>query len=417
MLPYPDRSLCDRDPALPGLALLLDSTRLSAWGSELLGRAVTVRRQYLRYKPGTSCVLYADADGLPLLISAGRPASPEKHRKIVARAGENVLGQDHALGVLVGTPAADRHLRALAPLMDPARRPDALHRLGLGQEYAATDHLTLLRYKPHRRHVLLIRPDDAPPALVRVYERGGARAGASRLSELRGNGGLHTPGLLGRDFRRDALAVEYLPGHPVDGAPAGDFAAAGEALARLHGLRGLRLRRHSAAEEIRATRAAARHLGVLLPELAGDAQLIADRIVAGLQHHRGVARPVHGDFSADQAIRQPDASIALIDLDAACIADPATDLGSAAAALLRDRSLGLLSDQGCAERHQALLAGYADAAGPINAERLAVHTAAHVLRRSYEPFRLAQHARWDEVAAELLEAAGNTLAGAEGVAC
>src|SRR5699024_7949270 len=111
VLHSPDLRLVERDPALPGLAILLDATRLSAWVTELLGRPVRVRRRYLRYKHGTSCVLYAAADGLPLLISALRPAWPEKHQKLIERAGAAVLGQDPARGALIATPSADRHLR------------------------------------------------------------------------------------------------------------------------------------------------------------------------------------------------------------------------------------------------------------------------------------------------------------------
>src|SRR5699024_1419777 len=63
MLPPAEQSLVDRDPDLPGLALLLDRDRLTRWLGSLLGRSVTVRRHHLRYKPGTSCVLHVQASG------------------------------------------------------------------------------------------------------------------------------------------------------------------------------------------------------------------------------------------------------------------------------------------------------------------------------------------------------------------
>lgn len=417
MLLSPDLRLVERDPALPGLAILLDATRLSAWVTELLGRPVRVRRRYLRYKHGTSCVLYADADGLPLLISALRPAWPEKHQKLIERAGAAVLGQDPARGALIATPSADRHLRALAPLLDPLRRADALHRLGLGSEVEAAEPPRLLRYKPHRRFVGLCTATDGRPLLLRLYTRGQARAAATRLSELRSTPGVPTPRLLGRDFRRDALAVEYLPGQPVEYGTAGSYERAGHALGQVHSLRGLRLQRRSTAEEIRAVRAATRQLGVLLPHLAEDANHLGAEIAQRLHRLPPVARPAHGDFSADQAIEGPTGQISLIDLDAACIADPAADLGSAAAALLRDAALGHLTTQECAHRRQALQEGYAVTAGALDPRRLAAHTAAQLLRRTYEPFRLAQTAHWDTAAEELLHAAADTLGAATGVNC
>src|SRR5690625_6225450 len=81
MLPPAEQSLADRDPDLPGLALLLDCDRLTRWLGSLLGRPVTVRRHHLRYKPGTSCVLHVEAGGRPLLVAATARSEAAKHAK------------------------------------------------------------------------------------------------------------------------------------------------------------------------------------------------------------------------------------------------------------------------------------------------------------------------------------------------
>ena len=77
MLRAADQDLVARDPAVPGLAVLLDDEALGRWLSEHMQTTARVRVRYLRhlrYKHATSCVLAGDVDlpgsGSPCLVSA-----------------------------------------------------------------------------------------------------------------------------------------------------------------------------------------------------------------------------------------------------------------------------------------------------------------------------------------------------------
>lgn len=425
MLTAAEESLARRDPALPGLGLLLDEERLAEWLSPALGRVVRVHRRHLRYKPGTSCVMSADADGQVLLLTAHPPANTVKHVKTRERAGRALVSEQPALGVLAATPAADRDLRALALLADAESRRRLVGRLlGAGAWAGPVADPAPLRYKPHRRWVGVLTAGAGDPVLLRVYRREAARAAAAALAALEG-GMPRTPRLLGRSRRHGALAVEFLAGSPLDrpagvrAGPVAGYAEAGGALARLHRRTGIPLPVRPVDADVAAVRDAARQLGALLPELAVPACETADRIAACLVRPgepgavgRSVevpAVPIHGDFSPDQAVRAPDGTVGLIDLDSAALGDPAADLGCAAAALSRDVALGTVSVPEATARLTALLAGYAAAEGPAGVERARVHAAAHVLRRAVEPFRLGLTPDWPDAARELLACAEAAL--------
>ncbi len=114
-----DADLAARDPALPGLPVLLDDAALTGWlAAHGLGPA---RRRYLRYKPGTNCLLGLDLAG----DSGARSAvlttwAPGRSRKLDrARAAAPpgaVLAADEERGLLLTAPCADLRLPAVAAL-------------------------------------------------------------------------------------------------------------------------------------------------------------------------------------------------------------------------------------------------------------------------------------------------------------
>lgn len=409
MLSPAEKSLVLRDHSLPGLGLLLDDERLSGWVADLLGQEVCAQRRHLRYKPGTSCDLHVDVGGRPLLVSAHPPLDEAKHAKTRARSGTAMIGSEPGLGVLVATPAADRDLRGLALLYDDGGRAHLLDRLfGEGQLVHADAELTMVRYKPRRRWVGLLTARDDHQVLLRVFRRDTAPSAAVGLCALQG-GIPRTPRLLGLDRRYGVVAVEFLPGQPVHDGQVAAFGQAGAALARLHRRNEPSLPDRLLAAEASAVHATSRHLGVLLPALAAAATRLAEEITARLEQMVEIRVPVHGDFSADQAVVGPNGEVGLIDLDSAGLGDPAADLGCAAAALGADVVLGELTESERGARQDALHDGYLRAGGPAAADRVAVHTAAHLLRRTIEPFRLGLTPSWPAAAHDLLSRAEETI--------
>lgn len=361
MLSPADAALAARDPALPGLRVLLDDAALAG----LLGGPVT--RRYLRYKPGTSCVLAAVVDGRDVAVTVVADDGVGKLAKTVgqAPAGSVLLERP---GLLVTTPRADRDLPGL-------RRLDhTLVRLGL-----PAGPVRRLSWKPARRFVGLL--GHGPSGVVLRLHR--------VLPDL--PAGL--PGVrpvLAQHRRLAVRALPFVPGRPLDallreGPSTGALHRAGEALAALHDAAVADLPRVEV--DLAAAGAA---VGVLLPDLAD----VAADLAAGLVPGTGDA-VLHGDFSADQVVVDgPD--VVLIDLDRVRRGAPADDLGCwRAAALLH----GLP-----ASAQTALHEGYAGVRPVPDADEIGLHAAAHLLRRAADPFR-SGHADWEPQVRRLLAAA------------
>jgi hypothetical protein len=366
--------LVEADPELTALPFALDDGRLDGLLAEH-GRRLQARRA-VRYKPGTSVVVTLDLDDGPAWLLGTTPALTAKVAKTAEQAPVgSVIAADVDGGLLLARPAADRDLPG-------ARHPERTLRRLLPDLFARPHILRPLVHNAQRRWVAHVRPtgDDTETGavLLRAYRHVRFRA---HLAVLRRVGDLTplAPPLLAQSTRRATLAVEFVPGEPLDAAlargHAGDaeLRAVGRALADLHGSR----RPYLPAADAGAHRASARQVARLLPHLADRVQDLAARVDAGLAGSADEAGALcHGDFSADQVVLRPDGAVSLIDWDHACTGAGGDDLAGAAAAGLDGRTLTALHD------------GYAELR-PLPG-RLHLRTAAALLRRAPEPFRRAE---------------------------
>ena len=396
MLTPADASVAARDPALPGLAVVLDADALSA----LLGaRAV---RRYVRYKPGTSCVVAARLDtGDDAVVTAYAEDDRRKADKTSAGCPDAVLAHDAGRRVLAVQPSADRDLPALAVLADSRRRGRLLRRLlpgGLPGVEVST-----LAYKPHRRWVG--RADVSVHAVVlRAYPPLAATAAADNVRRLQRTAP-RTPRLLGHDPGSGLVAVEHLPGHDLaqavrlHRAGAEEVQAAGRALAALHASSVDGTATRPAPNDAGAVRAAAAHLAALCPDLGALAAELAEELVRRLDGLPDLRRTVHGDFSLDQVVLDG-SEVALIDLDRAGTGHPAGDLATAAAAC----AVASPADPHTPVLLAALHAGYGQVASLPDPRAVELLTAVALLRRAAEPFRAARP-RWHEEAESLVRQA------------
>lgn len=321
------------DAGVPGVALIADGdalrSRLAEAGEDLTDRG------YVRYKPGTSLVAALRLASGPAFAYAVGAAARPKLAKIVDRAPAGALVLT-ALddGLLIARPAADRDLPALADVRRLARLSPA----GSDPRDWST-----FAYKPQRRWVGRALDDPAAPVLraYRPRELSGVLTGWQLAAQVRRERpDLLLPGLRGVAERHGLIAVDWLPGQPLDrllaadGATAGDLVAVGAALARLHDAL-QRPQRQPGSDPGRAAAAVVRELGTVLPRLRGRAAGLVRRLMA----RRPAAcwlHPVHGDFSADQVIIDSGSSVAIADWDRAGWGDPAADLGSLRATGLGD---------------------------------------------------------------------------------
>ena len=320
------------DPAVPGLALLLDDARLGRW-LEAHGQRLRERR-YVRYKPGTSCVVGLRLDsGWAFALATSAAGRPKLDK--LGGPGQGLLALDERHGLALASIWADRDLPALADL------PRAVARLlpDLGPHEVRT-----LVHKPHRRWVGLVEAPGAPrPVLLRAYRRARAADAASRLKLARRVGRVvQVPRLLARTTRYAALAVEFVPGEPlhapsVAGAAGAPLAEVGRALARVH-------RREPAGmppTDVADPAATVDLVATLLPHLRPRASDLLAALVA-----RRPARPeprvCHGDFSLDQVVVRADGGLAFVDWDRGGAGAPGADLGSLVASGLAGPALGEL---------------------------------------------------------------------------
>lgn len=398
MLTPADLEVVERDPALPGLALVLDhdalADRLRAVRPEL--GLVSARATYVRYKPGTSCLVgyrLELADGEVLAFAkAYRRGDAAKATKARSKGGTAVA----AVGdlVMVAHVAGDRDLPAAGGLERAGGRHRRLLRRVLPDAPQCWDAVPrCLRYKPERRWVGVVEHEGEPVALVKAYRRDDLVRAHAGLRFARGISPA-TPRLLGVSRRVAALASSWLPGETLSellarpGGAVPTLEVAGEALAALHAGPPSGLPVATAEDDAGALHSAAEHLSAVAPRLGAAAvalsKSLGSRLVTGAPE-AGMAR--HGDFSPDQVV-QGDHGVALLDFDNAEFGDPAADLGQFVASLWVAHLVSTAPGPPAVSAVADFLAGYEAGGGVAIPGRVADHAAAALVRLAVEPFRV-----------------------------
>jgi Ser/Thr protein kinase RdoA (MazF antagonist) len=441
MLWQADAALVARDPALPGLATLLDPAALTAQVNTAL--AVTpdatgvcvgkMEPYYVRYKAGTNgLVAYQvqTARGPLYLHGVALPFGEEaKALKMVERAQPSIVGPGCLyladLALLVTFFPNDRRLKSVAHLADEENGQRLWPRLAPAQPALAAATLTPLRYKPERRYVARLRhrdgAPDAPEFLLRLYAE---EAYADALTNQRAfhcTERVRIARLVGKSERRGALLLEWLPGTPLDElllqpreTTAVALSAAGQALAALHAQRPALSQQYTPSAECQALAAAGAALADLLPAAAHRVQLLQERLRLLLTHAPTARCTIHGDFSADQVLwldvpalgaqcAAGQAPVALLDFDRAGVGAAAADLGAFAAHLHQLELRGLLTAAQRRASMAQLLAGYAACADAVpDADEIGAQSAVRLLRLAPDAFRQRWSAAWPAYTAAVI---------------
>jgi hypothetical protein len=350
-----DADLVARERALPGLPVLLDAdafAELLRGLSPAFARA-SIQATYVRYKPGTRCLVAFEVRGpdTPPCVYA---TAYEPGRWAARRAAADARGLRPATSaidaraVLVSLFPADARLRALASLGDPARSAPLLRKLAPAWPSLHGVQVSTLAYKPERRYVGLLRGDGSR-AVIKLYaDAAFARARAAVVTPLLSDL-LATPRCIGRSRRHRAMVLEWLPGDRLsdwlasDAVPVDDVRRAGLALAELHRqLRGDRSRIPCTAPGLALRRA--RRRGAVAR--AGRSRRAARRRTAAALAEPAPVQPIHGDFYGGQVLAGP-GPIGILDLDRVCAGDPAADVGNFVAHL-EYAAVDGSADGGCA---------------------------------------------------------------------
>ncbi len=420
MLPPSDREIVRSDPHLPGLSVVLDADALVEtlrphWPH---ARLTAVGHDYIRLKPGTSCIVggtaVVDDQAWPIYTKVLPVGSPKLARPFdrepVAGPGGLVPVTIGRLGLTIWPFPNDAELRPLARLSRAGDRARLLSAVSAVDPSASTGRLVTLAYKPERRYVAAWTPEGQPSATLRLHAEAYSRAlSAARL--LRSCGDLRVPSLIGHADRWRAMLVDWVRGtslidvlHAPEADVASVFARVGAALAELHAQAPTGLPALGRAEIATAVNAASAHVAWTLPDVSGRASSLAQRVTQTLSGDwASVATAVHGDFYAKQVLIDA-GHVAIVDLDDAALGDPMVDVGNFVAHLELDVVRGRLPADTAARAGAAFVSGYAVARGPGALNRLDGYVAAAIVKLAPRPFR-DRAANWPEQTTALLERA------------
>jgi Ser/Thr protein kinase RdoA (MazF antagonist) len=433
MLAPDDAAIVERDRELPGLATLLDETRfLQTLQSHLPDSPATfhaARANYVRYKPGVSCLVGYElatsagvADAYASALRSGevdKLSKSPKHAVTSPVAGvPHVVVPHEALSVVFAP--NDREVAGIGLLWGVSTRRDFINLLLPEQPrlwHAAPQRLA---YKPERRHVALLADDtDAPRIVVKLYSAAGygaARCAAKACSRV---AGVEVQRLAGRYDRRQALAFGWLQGVPLTALLRGADGHAtvvpvvervGEAIARLHHVprTAYALPTQTAATEVARLNAAASSIEALVPSLGGRVRQLAQ----DLAPHLTLDTPglVHGDFYDAQVLVNRD-QIAFLDFDEAAVGAAAQDIGNFIAHLHADALATALSQEWVESLSASLLRGYGGT-GHM-AQTAGLWSVAALLRLAPEPFRTRRDG-WAVLTESIIRRAEELFAGAVG---
>lgn len=338
------------DPMLPDLQLAWSpSGRLALLNDELLpalgleAPAVRCSIEDMSYSPGRECVVtYAfrlDGEDVNRLAVATF-AKDDRLAGLFARAhrgrpGAALLSDRRCLVELF---PVDWRLPRLTLLTDPIRAASMLGRAA--RRHLPASRVTVLRYRPHQRCVLLYESDGAE-AIAKAFVR--ADAAAASLEVIRSLQAssralaLTVPTPLTFNGARDTILMERLGGKSlkaVIGATSSEGTVAelvelsAGALVRLHGLRLPGGTERSFIGEVGDLRRRSARLSAVAPDLAVELDRVLPRLesLAPLLGWRGRSF-VHGDFKPSQMLLR-DGRLALVDFDRAARGDPALDVGN-----------------------------------------------------------------------------------------
>jgi hypothetical protein len=373
-LKHLDHTLAGRDAALPGLPYLLDSHRLS----DLLGEPVHVTR--VRYKPHTSLLVafrrtrngsfdygWALTRGVKANSKLLRREEASRLRGGDVRILHAGLRSPDAL-VAVGGVEDDWGLQEnLAWLHEYGldrlglRRPAGISLLG--------GSTSVLRYKPGRCLVLLLRNGGAP-VVVKVAAKP-LHTGRQEFHDLLHSNGVPVLPQLGdaECARHGITACAAWGGGDLSGLEESDgVRRAGQALARVHGISapgpgtGSPHLPLDPADRLAETRSM---VAWLHPELEEPARRLESALHILLAERGSRAQVlVHGNFSPEQVLVQA-SEVRILDFEQARIGAAEADLGSYAAAEEAGSSVPSVGRGGSAggAATACLSQGYAEAGG------------------------------------------------------
>ena len=423
MLSRADAAIVERDRRLPGLRTLLDPQAFC----ESLARIApesnigSARARYLRYKPGTSCLvayevqvsgesvgMYARCHARDQVVKI---ANSRLRMEVQGPLGHGLLVDPEA-GIAVFVHPNDYEIKSMRKLFEGDRTPRRLRRMLPVHPHLQSATPVTLRYKPERRYVCKLEAEGGPPAVLRMYPE--AQFGDIREKSwaFKSNGDVYVPQVVGDSERYSALAHEWIDGVPLSGAVANDGEQAvgrvASALAALHRQRPRLGVMYSASDYARGMSGACEALAAQDEALGRRAaeQLAVVQGVVNERPWRSMA--VHGDFTADQVLVSDD-QVTILDFDRAGYGDPVMDVGAFAGGMISLALANAMPMPSALSVADTFAKAYWQAAGFTDRAGARAFTAGALLMTAPEPFRHRLE-DWPAATSALLDCVDRALA-------
>ena len=411
------------DAALPGLATAFSAEamrdilgrRLIAGAADQL-RLESCRPCYVRYKPGTNCLVQYELSVRDGATGALHRTTAQVHlygddlasaiaaRRSLARLVEQaarslpelpLAGSAHLpeLPAVAQVYPVDRALPALVQALSPDNISEQL-RQALGDELRwtlARQPPELIRYKPGRKAMLRYRTREREPGALYgklLWDLRGAALLTAGHVLVRAEVATPAPLAYLPDLRM--LVHPAVPGTPLSAIGDGDRLTAwmgqvAHALGRLHATRLDGLSIPTPSDEAGMVMTAGASLGRLVPGRTRDIDRLASMLATDLRDVPPAESIVHGDFYDDQVLVSGSRAT-LIDLDELRLGHPLVDVGNFLAHLTARSTDGRADVE---HAHAAFLDAYARRY-PRTRERIALFEAAALLKLAVRPFRSLQ---------------------------
>ncbi|HHN78314.1 MAG TPA: aminoglycoside phosphotransferase family protein [Phycisphaerales bacterium] len=424
MLSPADAAIVERDRRLPGLRTLLDPDAFC----ESLRRIShtpdirSARPRYVRYKPGTSCLVAYDVTvgdrtvGAYARCHAGdqlvKVSNARLRVEVTGPLGHGLLA-DLEAGIAVFAYPNDYEIKTLRKLFEGERTPRRLRRMLPAHLHLQHATPTVLRYKPERRFVGKLEADGGPPAVLRLYPEHTFAEMREKAWAFKCADGLHIPRIVGDSERYAAIAHEWVEGEtPTAETLGGDdnlLAGIAHALAAMHRQRPRLSTMYSVSDYCRGVTGACQALDALGEELGRRAARQWDLVREHITERPWRPRAVHGDFTADQVLILGNRTT-ILDFDRAGYGDAAMDLGAFSAGLINRAVTGEITIGLAIETAARFVEAYRHENGPADPAGVRACTAGALLMTAPEPFRHRVE-DWPAATVALLDSVDRVLAG------
>ncbi|TWU06190.1 phosphotransferase [Stieleria varia] len=424
MLSSSNDQLVSREPALPGLAILLNAERFARlWAIEQsLPQRPAATMQYVRYKPGRRCIavylMSTDSTEYQVVVTAFNRDGWHKH--IHTFDGTTCDTNPHRdtdltdAWISVATFPRDRKIR----LLEAFRHPDETRNFvrSFVNKQIDDDHFRVqcVAYKPGRRAVFDVQTSSDHRYAVKVIESSEfeqARRPAEAWEHIRwqlSDRRVELPELIRADQKRRILVSRWLKGRnlaeqmsSVLQSESDPYFRVGTALGELHRSEpaGLIKSRDTVLNSPYSRLAS--DVATLVPSLSKNARFFANEIEKRIAVHSHLQTPIHGDFYAKQ-ICVDDHSIGILDFDQSRYGSPLQDVGNFIAKVIWNSYRGDFTADQVAEIEDAFRQGYISRCGDLDEAAVELQVAAGLFKCMTHPFRSGMD-NWHDHIANILE--------------